>query len=145
MLDQAGKVAVFGDCWSLGRCWSIKKAFGGFHIFQYRNLWQQWLSYLSYKRRGDMTFYTIVIDTLCRDDDAYFSYLIERGLKHAAEPRTDKGHAAKPSLLWNRIYTNVPRNEEKVRQLELMPEHHTFALFMGLHIYLYLHAQLSAD
>ena len=143
--DQGGKLAVFGDCWSLGRCWSIKQAFGGFHIFQYRNLWRQWLSYLSYKRRGDMTFYATVMDTLCRDDDAYFSYLIERGLKHAAEPRTDKGEAAKPQLRWNRIYENVPRNEEKVRQLELMPEHHTFALFMGMHIYLYLHAQLSAD
>ncbi|MGH6878900.1 MAG: hypothetical protein ACREHV_16190 [Rhizomicrobium sp.] len=32
-----------------------------------------------------------------------------------------------------------------MRQLELLPEHHVFALFMGLHIYLYLHAQLSAD
>src|SRR5271170_6639041 len=36
-------------------------------------------------------------------------------------------------------------DEKKVRPLELLPEHHMFALFMGLQIYLYLHARLSAD
>jgi hypothetical protein len=54
---EAGKIPVFGDCWSLGRLWAIKQAFSGLNIFQYRNLWQQWLSYLSYKRRGSLTFY----------------------------------------------------------------------------------------
>ena len=84
--DEAGKTPVFGDCWSLGRAWAIKQAFGGFHIFQYRNLWQQWLSYLSYKRRrADMMFYVTVIDTIFRDDDPYLQYLVECGLKHAAE------------------------------------------------------------
>ena len=43
------------------------------------------------------------------------------------------------------MYQNTPRDEDKVRQLELLPEHHAFALFMGLHIYLYLHAELCAD
>ena len=46
---------------------------------------------------------------------------------------------------WPRRYPNVARDNDKLRALELLPEPDTFALFMGLHIYLYLHAQLCAD
>jgi glycosyltransferase involved in cell wall biosynthesis len=141
---EAGKIAVFGDCWSLGRIWAIKQAYNGFHIFQYRNLWQQWLSYVSYKRRNDLTFYNTTVDIIWRDDDPYFQYLVERGLKHAAEPWSGAG--PKPSSLhWNRTYENIPRDAAKVRQIETLPEHQAFALFMGLQIYLYLNAQLCAD
>lgn len=142
--DKVGKIPVFGGWRSLGRAWAIKQAFGGLNIFQYRNLWQQWLSMVSYKRRGSLTFYVSVVDTICRDGEPYFSYLVDRGLKHAADPRTGKDPTASP-LTWTRSYPNPSRDEAKVRQLELLPEHHTFALFMGLHIYLYLHAQISAD
>jgi glycosyltransferase involved in cell wall biosynthesis len=141
---EAEKTAVFGDCWSLGRIWAIKQAYDGVHIFQYRNLWQQWLSYLSYKRRGSQTFYLSTVDIIWRDDDPYFQYLVKRNLKHAAEPWSGSG--PKPSeLRWNRMYENAPRDEEKVRLLEILPEHHAFSMFMGLHLYLYLHAQLCAD
>ena len=141
---EAGKTPVFGDCWSLGRIWSIKQAYDGFHIFQYRNLWQQWLSYVSYKRRGDLTFYNTTLDIIWRDDDPYFQYLVERGLKRAKEPWSGTGPKPSP-LYWRRMYENVPRDKEKVRALEVLPEHHAFALFMGLQIYLYLNAQLCAD
>ena len=143
--DQAAKAPVIGGWRSLGRSWAIKRAFGGFHIFQYRNLWQQWVSFLSYKRRGDMVFYVTIMDTIFRDDDPYFSYLVECGLRHAAELRAHTSQNSQSTLKWNRRYVNVARDEDKVRQLEVMPEHHVFALFMGLHIYLYLHAQLAAD
>jgi GR25 family glycosyltransferase involved in LPS biosynthesis len=143
--DEVGKIPVIGGWRSLGRSWAIKKAFGGFNIFQYRNLWQQWMSFLSYKRRGDMVFYVTVMDTIFREDDPYFAYLVKQGLKHAAEPWAGKDQTWPPGLTWTRRYVNVPRDEEKVRQLELMPEHRAFVIFMGLHIYLYLHAQLSAD
>src|SRR5258708_38520914 len=33
--DGAGKVPVFGDCWSLGRCRAIRQAFDGYYIVQY--------------------------------------------------------------------------------------------------------------
>jgi GR25 family glycosyltransferase involved in LPS biosynthesis/glycosyltransferase involved in cell wall biosynthesis len=142
--NEAGKTPVLGDCWSLGRIWTIKQTYDGLHIFQYRNLWQQWLSYLSYKRRGSLTFYLSTVDIIWRDSDPYFQYLVERGLKHSAEPWS--GNGPKPSpLYWNRMYENIPRDPDKVRPLEVLPEHQAFALFMGLQIYLYLHAQLCAD
>ena len=37
-----------------------------------------------------MTFYATVIDTIFRDDDPYFSYLVERGLQHAADAQTSR-------------------------------------------------------
>ncbi|MGC2331677.1 MAG: glycosyltransferase family 25 protein, partial [Candidatus Acidiferrales bacterium] len=142
---EPGKVPVLGCIWSLGRMWAIKQAFGGFNIFLYRNLWQHWLSYLSYAQRGDMTFYVTVMDTIFRDDDPFFQYLVERGLKHAAENPERNGKNGERPLRWKRMYEGLPRDQEKADRLEFMPEHHTFALFMGLHIYLYLHAQLCAD
>ena len=142
--EKADKIPTFGACRSLGRVWAIRQMFGGFHIFQYRNIWRQWLSYLAYKRNNDRTFYSIFVDTMFREDDPYFLYLVERGLQRVADPRTGTDKTASP-LLWKRPYENVARDENKVRLLELLPEHHAFALFMGLHIYLYLHAQLSTD
>ena len=143
--DRAGKVPVFGGWRSLGRAWAIKETFGGLNVFQYRNLWQQWTSLLSYKTRGDMPFYVSVVDTVFRGDDPYFSYLVDYGLKHAARSPAERSQTAMPATKWVRRYPNVPRDEAKVRRLELLPDHQAFAMFMGLHIYLYLHAQLSAD
>ncbi len=143
--SEAGKVPVLGDCWSLGRMWAIKQAFGGFNIFLYRNPWLQWLSYLSYGQRGDMTFYVTVMDTIFRDDDPFFRYLLERGVKHAAENPARVTKDGELPLRWQRMYANVSRDQDKADQLEFLPEHQMFALFMGLHIYLYLHARLCAD
>lgn len=140
---DTGKVPVLGDCWSLGRAWAIKQALGGFHILQYRNLWRQWLSYLSYKREGNSFFFVTVMDIICLNDDPYFAYLVEHGLKHAAEPGIRESPTATPALRWRRMYPF--EYDMRGRQLELLPEHHAFALFMGLHVYLYLHAQLTAD
>ena len=141
---EGGKIPVLGDCWSLGRLWAIKQNFSGFNIFLHRNLWQHWLSYLSFWRRGDMTFYVTIVDTIFRDDEPFFQYLVEQGLKRAAEPWS--GLNPMPTMRsWTRMYPNVPRDKDKVRTLELLPEQHMFALFMGFHIYLYLHAELCAD
>ena len=143
--DQAGKTPVFGGWRTLGRAYAIKEAFGGLNILQYRNPWHQWKSILSQKRRGNLFFHVVIVDMIVRQDDPYFSYLVERGLEYAAEPASGPGQTDTALPKWNRRYVNVNRDEGTVRRLELLPEHRGFALFMGLHIYLYLHAQLSAD
>jgi hypothetical protein len=141
LAEKAGKLPVFGEVWSLGRMWAIKQALGGFHIFQYRNLWPQWLSHLWYKQvKGSRTFYCSILDTIFRDDDPYFQWLVEHGLKLANDPHTGQDPKASP-LWWNRSYANFERDEDKVRRLELLPEPRVFSLFMGMRVYLYLHAQ----
>ena len=145
LAEKAGKFPVFGEVWSLGRMWAIKQALGGFHIFQYRNLWPQWLSHLFYKQvKGSRTFYCSILDTIFRDDDPYFQWLVEHGLELANDPHTGQDPKASP-LWWNRSYANFARDEDKVRRLELLPEPRVFSLFMGMRVYLYLHAQLCAD
>jgi glycosyltransferase involved in cell wall biosynthesis/tetratricopeptide (TPR) repeat protein len=135
--DEADKIPVFKDTASLGRCWTIREAFGGVHIFQYRNLWQQWLSYLSYHRQGRSSwFYLTAVETICRDDDPYFSYLVERGIERLADDAGTQDEF---------VYSSDSKSEENAKLLGSLPEHTVFALFMGLHIYLYLHAQLVAD
>ena len=142
--EAAGKVAVFGGWRSLGRVFALKQAFGGYHVFQYRNLWRQWLSILSYKRRGSLTFYVNLVDTLFRDDEPYFAYLRDFGLRLAADPRTGRDPLASP-LTWTRSYPLPARDEAKAREIEQLPEPRAFALYTGLQIYLYLQARMSAD
>src|SRR5579862_223292 len=73
LAEKAGKVPVFKEVWALGRAWPIKQALGGFHIFQYRNLWQQWLSHLFYKQvTGSRTFYCTILDMIFENEDPYF-------------------------------------------------------------------------
>src|SRR5262249_55716211 len=106
LAEKDHKSPVFGEVWSLGRMWPIKRALPGYHIFQYRNLWPQWLSYLWYKQvKGSRTFYCSIIDTIFRDDDPYFKWLVERGLKLACDPSTGQDPKASP-LWWKRSYAN---------------------------------------
>lgn len=133
LLDHAretGKTAVIKDVNSLGRCWALKNELGGSHIFLYRNLWQQWLSYLSYGERGFPHFYRSILDQVLRDDDPYFAALAQLGLSYAGDTA---------------VAGAVSGDEAKARLLENLPKHRMFSLFMGLHVYLYLHAELSTD
>src|SRR5262249_54002226 len=90
------------------------------------------------------TFYCSIFDTIFREDDPYFQWLVERGLKLASDPRIGQDPKASP-LWWTRSYANFARDEDKGRQLQLLPGARGFASFMGMRIYLYLHAQLCAD
>ena len=97
LAEKTGKFPVFGEVWSLGRMWAIKQALGKLHIFQYRNLWPQWLSHLFYKQvKGSRTFYCSILDTIFRDDDPYFQWLVEHGLELANDPHTGQDPKASP-------------------------------------------------
>jgi hypothetical protein len=115
------RIPVLGLNGSLGRLGAIKNALGGLNIFQYRNLWKQWISYLSYKRQGESAYYRTVARIISVGGDEYTKYLA--------------GYYANPS----------ERKECSTADLESLSEHDSFAIFMGLHIYLYLHSQLAAD
>lgn len=143
--DRAGKQPVFGCTRTLGRLWAIKNTFGGLHVFLHRNLWRQWISFLYYKRGGYPTYTNMVLDTMCRDDDAFFLYLSDCYLKCAIETKVRSILAASREPPASRRYATFPGDSAKSFLLESLPEHDIFAIFMAMHIYLYLHAQISAD
>ena len=47
------RIPVFGFARSLGRLAAIKNRFPGVHIFQYRNLWTQWVSLIDQRQNGN--------------------------------------------------------------------------------------------
>ena len=124
--EQAGKIPVLGLNLSLGRIWPMKDSFGGVHIFQYRNLAGQWLSYLSFRTKGDPYFFGTTAYIINRDDDPYFLFLRNFFLDRARSRGATAGTAPMTSLL-------------------SLPVTDMFSMFMAAHIYLYLHATLTAD
>jgi hypothetical protein len=130
-----GKTPVFGETRSLGRLFAIKNTFGGFHIFLNRNLWKQWLSYLYYRRRSNNYFYETTAFIMARSPDPFLGDVADFYAKRALQFRLHSDDEKKQTL----------SDDERRYLLRSLPENHGFALFMTLHIYLYLHAQLSAD
>ena len=120
--ELCGKVPVFGDTRTLGRLWAIKNNFGGYHVFLYRNLWQQWASYLYYKRSDNFYFYDTMAWILESEGDLWFARVVDYYAR-----RRHMGTDDVPGLLRS------------------LPDDDVFGVFMTFHIYLYLHASLSAD
>jgi len=132
--ERRGRVAVLGFTRSLGRSWALKQAFGGFHIFLHRNLWKQWASYQDYKRRGETFFCDTVPLLVNRTDDPFLAYLAANYLARSpAAASSNDGGAA--------LIGTATAHEA----LAALGSDDAFALFMGLHLYLYLHAQTAAD
>jgi glycosyltransferase involved in cell wall biosynthesis len=128
-----GRVPVLGFCRSLGRLAAIKGTFGGLNIFLLRNLWRHWISYVALREAGDGFFYDTVPLLANRQDDPFLAYLAGYYLERVA-PLADK--ACLPQVI------GAPRGQEL---LSALPKTDMFGMFAGLHIYLYLHARMSAD
>jgi glycosyltransferase involved in cell wall biosynthesis len=124
--ERVGKTAVLGLNLSLGRIWPMKDTFGGIHIFQYRDLTAQWLSYLSFRANDDPYFFETTAYIINRDDDPYFVYLKNFFLDRAR----NKGETTETA---------------PIKLLLALPVADMFSMFMAAHIYLYLHAMLTAD
>jgi hypothetical protein len=116
------KLPVFGDTRTLGRLWAIKNRFGGFHISLHRNLWQQWASYLHYKRAGNLYFFDVTAWVLASEGDPYFTRIIT-------------GYGGRQGMGPGGVCGLV----------RSLPDADVFEMFMALHLYLYLHADLSCD
>jgi hypothetical protein len=54
--ERLRRTPVFGFTRSLGRLAAIKRQFPGIHIFQYRNLWTQWVSLVDQRQKGNKYF-----------------------------------------------------------------------------------------
>jgi len=76
--QDAGSLPVLTACRSLGRIGAIKRQLGGWNIFLYRNLFQQWMSYLSLCRAGNSGFFSTIEQTLSRSRHDPFMALLAR-------------------------------------------------------------------
>lgn len=128
LLRQAwrqGAAPVLGFTRSLGRISAIRQAFGGVHIFQHRNLWRQWASYLSMKRQGEAFFYDTLFNIVGRSGGEFVEYLRDQYLPPDASRRAA---------------------QETVDALRTsLTEEQAFELFVALHAYLQAHAECAAD
>ena len=132
---QLGKIPVFGETASLGRLRAIKNTFGGRHIFLHRNLWKQWLSYLYQRRRLVYFIYDTTARIVGGSDEPFVAGIADLYLDRALAFRRRAGGETQRPL----------SADERFGLLRWLPEHDAFAMFMALNLYLYLHAQISAD
>lgn len=118
--QRSGQLPVLGCTRSLGRAFGIKQALGGSHIFLYRPLLDQWLSYWSQFEAGQPYFLQTVGRTVC--------------MNCGRVPLFDR--------LANRLWVgeDVPGNIAGFTDLEA-----AFEAFLASHLYLYSAAHKWAD
>ena len=132
--EQQARVPVLGFTRSLGRIAAIKKAFAGLHIFQFRSLIKQWCSYLHFKRDGGLFFHRTLAQIVARCDDPFFSYLSQFYLRREIS-----------LIAVEKMDATTVSTHSTADALFDLPENDAFAMFMAMHIYLYLNAMLVAD
>lgn len=135
--NRLGKLPVFGFCRSVGRLPGLKKQFSGIHIFQYRNLWTQWMSILRHKRSGNDYFIRALLFILLETKDPFLSAT----LGHDLLPGGERG-----GLDCELRIIGGPLRRRLVSVLAArLSEQDLFSLYFALHIYVYVVAQLQAD
>jgi tetratricopeptide (TPR) repeat protein len=136
--NRRQKIPVFGFCRSLGRLLAIKSQFPGFHIFQYRNPWTQWMSFLYHKNERNRYFIEKILTLMLSAGDPFFSAIINRYLMHSIA-RADRCRIAG--------YCKSDNSSQEIGKefAELLSEHQLFSIHMAFHTYLYMCARLSAD
>lgn len=122
MLDLARtnhKIPVIAFTRSLGRLLALKRAFGGVHVFIYRNLYDQWMSYLGQYQGGNSFF----IQTLARviNGNHHVQLFRKIGKKYWKGPDIDTPYAG------------------------FQTAENALCAFLGVHMYLYMHASQTAD
>lgn len=134
---KAGKAPVLGFTRSLGRIAPLKQVFGGTHIFLFRNLWGQWMSFLDQKRKGEPFFYNILRVIADQPDDRFLRDIHNFYLRRCLELAAD--HGLLPKL------AGIPSGKLTRLLFDLLPEGEMFEMFMAIHVYLYLHAAFGCD
>jgi len=125
--SRCRRIPVFGFSRSLARLPAIKRQFSGLHIFQYRNWWTQWLSFLAQQRNGNSYFIERVLHIMLDVEDTFLSAVINRSLvKVRAQGSGDRPRLA--ATLANAL-----------------PKKDLFTLLTAFHAYLFLIGQSNAD
>jgi hypothetical protein len=114
---------------------AIKKQFSGLHIFQYRNWWTQWLSFLAQQRNGNSYFIERVLQIMLDAEDAFLSAVVNHSLVKAGAQgsgeRAEDG-AIRPPQLAATLAKGLPKKD-------------LFTLHTSFHAYLFLIGQSNAD
>ena len=132
------RIPVFGFTRSLGRLIAIKNRFPGTHIFQYRNLWTQWTSWIDHRENGNEYFLLNFLRIMVEAQDLYLSALINRCLVSYIQFPKDEGD---PNIAGRDDF----RGQLAIKLLAFLSVQELFVLYMAFHTYLYMIAQKSAD
>jgi hypothetical protein len=135
--ERDGRTPVLGFTRSLGRITPLKQVFGGAHIFLFRNLWGQWMSFLDQKRKGEPFFCAILRVIADQPEDRFLRDIHNFYFRRCMELAAD--HGVLPKL------AGVPSGRLTRLVFDLLPEGEMFEMFMAIHVYLYLHAAFSCD
>ncbi len=133
--SRCRKIPVFGFSRSLGRLPAIKKQYSGLHIFQYRNWWTQWLSFLAQQRNGNSYFIERVLQIMLDAEDAFLSGVVNRSLVKAGAQGS--GERAEDGA--------VTRQQLAATLAKALPKKDLFTLHTSFHAYLFLIGQSNAD
>jgi hypothetical protein len=125
-----GLTPVLGFCRSLGRIVPLKRQFAGTHIFLRRNLWSQWMSYLSQRENGNPWFVRTIFETCRPGTDDYLNSIREFYLSRVQQ--------------WAERRAG-PATDDYVQRLSGLSDADVFAMFMAVHLYLSVHAEMTAD
>lgn len=121
LAEGEGKVPVLSCTRSPGRLRGIRNRLGGWHIFLYRDLYQQWMSYASLGHHANPYFLNTIHYTLDRNrHDRFIARLCELPL-HGVAPGMAIGDGC------------LQANEDGL------------VVFAGLHLYLSMNAAGAAD
>lgn len=140
--ERLRRIPVFGFTRSLGRLAAIKNQFPGIHIFQYRNVWTQWISLIGHKQNGNKYFFDQIFRVMLEANDTYLLSIINRYvvryLQYLPYLKTSDD---------NNICVTIDDSLEKftTKLLEVINEHDLFCLYMAFHTYLYMLARQIAD
>jgi tetratricopeptide (TPR) repeat protein len=126
--DRRERIPVFGFTRSLGRLAAIKKQFPGIHIFQYRNLWTQWTSWIDYKENENEYFFRQLLQIMVETKDIYLSTILNRYLPRQIRVLAD-----------NDLESLCAELVKSFSGQDL------FAIYMAFHTYMYMSALKSAD
>jgi hypothetical protein len=118
LAQSKDKIAVFSHKSTLGRIIGLRKVFGGSHIFIYKNLWDQWTSYVAQYETGEPHFVNSVSHTILTNQH---------------------------TPLFRELAYLYGANEENIGFGHFKDRNKACCAFLAFHLFMYMNAMRSAD